>query len=166
MIDKKGRIFGKINVIDLVVVILILCLAGSVIYNVFLKKDPVVTAPEKETGKATVTLRLYNNYPEWVQGIEEGDNLIIADALTDIQVLSVSYEQSRTTTTTSDGDMLSVEHPIQVDCIIQIQGSANRDEYGVRMSDTIYRIGDSREVRTDTFYGVARVIDVQFEPAQ
>lgn len=166
MIDKKGRIFGKINIIDLVVLILILCLIGGVIYNVFFKKDEIVAAPVKETGTATITLRIYGAYPEWVETLVEGDELIIADQLTDMKIISVTHEKNLTTATTAEGEVVVAEHPFCVDCTIVVKGSASRDALGVTIMDELYRESESKVLRTSSYYGSARVLDVQFEPAQ
>lgn len=167
MIDKKGRIFGKINIIDLVVVILILCLAGSVLYNFIEKKTNQSTVVSgTESGIATITFKMYGTYPEWVEALKEGDKLIIADKVTDVEVVSVSSETAITTTTTAEGQLVAVENPMYVNCTIVVRGSASRDSLGVCIGDQLYRISDNREIRTSTFASAARVVDVQFEPAQ
>ncbi len=167
MIDKKGRIFGKINIIDLVVVILVICLAGSVFYNVFEKKvNENITVQEKENGLATITFKIYGIYPEWVETLKEGDKLIVADTVTDVEIISVVRETSKTTTTTAEGKIVVAENPMCVDCTIVVRGSANRDALGVTIMEQLYRVSDSREIRTGTFASMARVLDIQFEPAQ
>lgn len=166
MIDKKGRIFGKINIIDLVVVILVLCLAGGLIYNLFWKKDEIATDAGQKSGTATITFEIKGVGSEWVENINEGDKLIIDDTVTDVEVISVGYETSVTTATTAEGEIVAVENPTCVDCEIVVRGSASRDALGVSIMGHLYRVNDSREIRTDICTIIARVDDVQFEPAE
>lgn len=52
IIDQKGRLFGKINLLDLVVLLVILAVAGQFGYNRFLNKD----IPQATAGKDVVTV--------------------------------------------------------------------------------------------------------------
>lgn len=71
-IDKKGRLFGKLNIIDLIVIILIifgLYWAGSKVYSRYFKAE--------ETGdKYRIVLRAENVHPEMVDSIKTGYKLV------------------------------------------------------------------------------------------
>lgn len=165
MIDKKGRIFGKINIIDLVVVILVLCLLGGLIFN--LKKKEKETAPTAgETGVTTITLKLYNSYPELLTSLKVGDTLIISDSISDFKIVEMSQQKSISTVTTETGEMITAEHPLFVDCTLVIEGTATKDALGITLGDKVIHINESFEVKTSSYYGSARVLDIQFEPAQ
>ena len=71
LIDKNGRLFGKISVIDVVVVLLVVILAVALRYKAQL--------PQTSTGtvdpQITFTLWVRNQRPEILDAIHIGDGL-------------------------------------------------------------------------------------------
>ena len=74
VIDEKGRLFSKINVIDFLIILFLLCLAPAFYFGYkIVTKKPVVIAPEMEWIEIEANCRLIKLRPEVLQLISVGD---------------------------------------------------------------------------------------------
>jgi predicted protein tyrosine phosphatase len=74
VIDEKGRLFGKINIIDFLVIVFLLCLVPMFYfgYKVSTTK-PVIVSPERELIEIKANCRLIKLKPEVLKLISVGD---------------------------------------------------------------------------------------------
>lgn len=90
LIDEKGRLFGKINVIDLLVILLVLGLVPMVYYGhklyVKRKANPIVGTPEVWID-VEIYCRLSKLNPETVKLLSVGDKEINGDNKTIAEIL-------------------------------------------------------------------------------
>ena len=70
MLDEKGRLFGKINIVDLLVLILVVLLA-AVVGLKLLGKGGVLPGAEGGAATLTYTVQVNNVYPEVYDSIVE-----------------------------------------------------------------------------------------------
>lgn len=73
IIDEKGKLFGKVNVVDLAVGIIILFLICGIGYKVFFYQSKTEEVVE-EKGTAYITLRATGLVPETENYLREGEN--------------------------------------------------------------------------------------------
>lgn len=75
IIDEKGRFFGKINVIDFLVILLVLCILPAFYlgYKIMTKKPVVGVAPKKEFIEVQIDCQLIKVKPEVAKIVSVGD---------------------------------------------------------------------------------------------
>lgn len=75
IIDEKGRLFGKINIIDFFVIVFLLCLMPMFYfgYRILAKKPPIEMPEEKEFVELEIDCRFIKLEPEILKFISVGD---------------------------------------------------------------------------------------------
>lgn len=109
MIDDKGRLFGKINIVDLLV-ILVIIIAAAVLGVKFLGPDSTIAVNPKTT-HVTYKVLVESVQPEVYENIQQyiPSTLMASGELLDGQVVAVTAEPHKTNATVSaSGDMLLV----------------------------------------------------------
>lgn len=119
MIDKQGKLFGKINIIDLVVVLLVLLLAVGVLYRQ--KADNVIVNPETVTMKVVCPFV----YPDVVPSIEVGDQLVANAQPVPVYVTEKEVKPATVTVSKTDGSMVLRTNPFRKDIFLTIEGKTS-----------------------------------------
>ena len=106
MLDEKGRLFGKINIVDLLVLIL-LAMAAIMVGLKLLGKNGVLPGATASQAKITYTVQVNNVYPQVYESLrqyveqEGGDQLMASGALLNAHVVSVVSAPHQNTVTIS-----------------------------------------------------------------
>lgn len=119
MIDKEGKLFGKLNIIDLVIILGVLALLSVFVYK---HKTQAIVSPTK-----TVTLKVVCPYiyPPADEDVKVGDSLVANSALVDVMVTAKEVRPAQTTTTKPDGSMILSSNPLRKDVFLTLQGKTN-----------------------------------------
>lgn len=139
LVNEKGKLFGIINLVDLLILIAILLVAGAVGYKMLSQPVTQAIAPEKE---AEVVVRVRGAMPylvDEIMTIQEGEKLIAGNDYVNGTVKSIVAEPYVITTTTADGPIVQVTDPVKKDVLITVISSGNPDA-------PIFKIGN-QEVR-------------------
>lgn len=115
MIDDKGRIFGLINVIDLVVLLIIFIVVGGLVLR---NKNPEAV----ETRTATIKVICPYLRPEVAAQIKEGDQLLARGQLQPVYVKELRVEDANDTAPDSTGKIVLQKHPFRKDVYLTIEG--------------------------------------------
>ena len=143
MIDKNGKLFGKVNLIDLLIVVVLVAVVGFLGWRFLVKDDSGVVNTQ------TVYLRFTDTeVPSYVaEGLEAGDNVLDSTennsmgTLTDFtlgEASSYSVDELGDTVTIHRPDCYSVELTTEVD--------ATYTENGVIINGTRYAIGHTMAI--------------------
>ena len=140
LIDEKGKFFGLVNVIDLMVIILIIAIIGGIGYKMFSSKINA-NGGNITTEKEYVYVTLYASLvvPEVVENLHIGDKLVADNGFTDAEIVSIESKPAAYVTTDSTGKMVLTEHPLWKDVIVVIKEKVNP-------SSVILKVG-KQEVR-------------------
>lgn len=165
MIDKQGKLFGKINIIDFVVVLLIVAVVGVVGIKMFGGSSSEDTASAVQRGTATVTIRLSSVAPESKDYLQVGDKLIIAGQVTTLEITEVRFEEVPTTGFTDEGELVVAGNPVALNAYVTVQSEGTRNELGVTTAGVVFRANQIFEFVTDNFEALtnSRVVSVEFE---
>ncbi|MGE5417632.1 MAG: DUF4330 domain-containing protein [Acidobacteriota bacterium] len=119
MIDKEGKLFGKVNILDLVILLGVLALLSVFVYK---HKTQAIVSPTK-----TVTLKVVCPYiyPPADQNIKVGDYLVANSALVDVKVTAKEVRPALTSTTKPDGAMVLSDNPLRKDIFLTLVGKTN-----------------------------------------
>ena len=153
MIDEKGRLFGKINIVDLLVIIVVVILAVVLGMKLF-GAGGALAGPGAAT-KLTYTVRVNGVQPAVYEDIQKwipGDPLMASGSLLPGQVLAVEAQPHDAVVTldTTDGalelpleeGLLDLTFTIEVDVTNLITNEVGTQEV---------RIGKSHIVKTQHF---------------
>ena len=171
IVDEKGRLFGRINVIDLIVLVLIVAVAAVVALK-FLGKDAGIPGDNSTTQiEYTVKVPLvqesvYEAVKAQVEAGGEGAQLMADGAMLDAYVLDVSSEPNLVPVEMEDGTVVLSAQPGYVCANFTIRATiTNPITQAVGTQEV--RIGKSHIVKTKTFELVNGIIQTcePVEPA-
>ena len=139
MIDEKGRLFGKINLVDLLVLIVVVILA--VVLFLKLTGEGGALAGPAQTSKLTYTVRVDGVYPAVYEDMQKwipGDPLMASGELLPGRIVAVEaqpHQDTATLNTTNgvlilpqEGDLLDLTFTIEVDITNRVTSEVGTQE--------------------------------------
>ena len=116
MLDRQGRLFGRISIIDLAIILAVIL----VIAGVFYRGRGTEVAVTAKTVQLKVVCPFV--YPDVVPNIKVGDQLVANNQLVPVYIRKVEVKQAATTVSKPDGSMILTENPFRKDIFLVIEG--------------------------------------------
>ncbi len=160
VIDEKGKVFGKINIIDMAIILLVVALFAGVGYKLFFQKNNGVSEQPTKKEKVEVSFLVKGCTPEIKDSIKKGDKLIVNNQLSDAEVTAVEVSNSKTTTVDEKGNLSVAENPLVVDLKINVNILGDVSEAGVTFNDEMIKVNADFILETMSFYANAKIIEV------
>lgn len=138
LIDNKGKLFGKISVVDILIIVIIIGALAGVAYK--LKKSNVVT-PLATTSTIQTVLYTDATTESSAKAIKEGDT--VKDKVTGAElgkVVKIETGPSVIYGIDSAGKVVASEKPGYVSLKITVQGKGNYDSMGATFGSSNYYI--------------------------
>jgi hypothetical protein len=135
LLDEKGKLFGKISIIDIGVLLLIIALLGGAYYKFFIV-DKGNNAAKFDTLEYKILVRAVRQYT--VDAIETGAD--IYDVKTDSPMGKIVNKEVLPATeqlTKADGTMVIAEKPGRFNVLVTIQVPGVETEHGFRANGRI-----------------------------
>lgn len=149
IINEKGRLFGIINPVDLVILLVVLLAAAGIGVKVFGAAEAAV---EKDMVMATVTVQCRGAMPEIVAGIQNsnpvGQTLLSNNATTQGTIKSVAYSDYMNIATTDKGEFLYKVDPIRKNLTFTIEAPVDRASNAPSIGAQEIRVGASFSIKT------------------
>lgn len=157
--DKKGKLFGIINIIDLIVVLLVALLVYGGVTR--LKESPVA---EADTKKALVTVEISNVRQATVDGVIVGDKLYHYDKGTLFgTIVDMEVEPYKEAVETGDGNLVLAEVPEKYVVTLTVEAEAKDSESVVVIGGEHTRIGTQFRLKNKNIAVWATVMKVELE---
>lgn len=156
LIDKKGRLFGLINVIDLLVIILVMVVVAR--FAIKANQKPLANVEKK----LEVVLLVKDVRDATANVIKEGD--IVRETKTNNllgSVTKVEVKPAETLVNTADGRILKVQHPVLKDVYITLEGTGTVGENAIVLGGTEIRIGTTLQVKTNIYSVASTVMEIK-----
>lgn len=152
--DEKGRVFGKINLLDLTAVIMIISLLPMAYFG--------HKALSRKDGRAAnwveVEVKLFNVIPEVVSALKEGDEEFDAGgALTGRIEKIVSIKPAEVLVDFNGSTVIASEHPSKKDVLIRLKMLCVKRAGVLFHNGAQIKIGNEIVVSTD-LYNVKGII--------
>lgn len=146
LVDAKGRLFGIINVIDLLVVILVI---GAALVVAWPRLSHQITIDQGRP----VRVVLYVDYvkPDVAQAVKVGDQMSVVSGGPLGPVTDVKVQPLRVVTTKDDGARVVVEDPYYKEVYITIEGKGQLGRGTAKVGGNEMLVGDVIKVHTDNF---------------
>ena len=160
LMDEKGRLFGKISIVDIGVLLLIAVLIGGVYYKFFMV-DKDQNAAKFDTIEYKVLVEEVRQ--QSVDAIEIGADIYDVKTnspmgrITDIEVLPATDQLTK-----ADGTMVIAEKPERFNVLITIRVPGIETKYGFRANGRMDINRESQQVMdTRMIEMVAKIVDVK-----
>ncbi len=160
LLDEKGRLFGKISIIDIGVLLLIVALLGGVYYKFFMV-DKDNNAAKFDTLEYKILVEEVRH--QSVDAIEVGAD--IYDVKTDSpmgKIISKEVLPATDQLTKADGTMVIAEKPERFNVLVTIQVPGVETEYGYRAHGRLDLNRESQQVLDTRMIMVeTKIVDVK-----
>lgn len=163
IIDDKGKLFGFINYLDLIVLLIVLLLAGKffILDNDENSKDFLKTQSDKEI--------LLTYYVEGVKDIsvssvKEGDLFRDVETKNVLgEVMKVEVSQNKIQTSDRDGNVIYSEVPDRYDIMITLKCRGNISQKDIKVSNVDVQIGRSMLIESKLIRFMSVVHGIEYE---
>jgi hypothetical protein len=144
-IDKKGRVLGKVNIMDLSIILFILLLAGGAYYMFFGGSDKQVT----ETTRVVYEFEITNVNKDFVEAITPGDP--IRDNIRGSELGTVVSKTSKQATMLNEdlinGRYVIAEVPDAYDVVITLEGEASITPANILVGGAEVKVGKKFSIK-------------------
>jgi len=152
VINEKGKLFGIINVVDLMCLLIIVLLAAGIGWKVL---GPQVQATVAPTATMTSTFRIRGTQAYTLEELERnnlvGQQLVMGTGYVDAYITDVEYVPYRVQVTTDDGTIVDAEDPIKKDVIITVESKIASGAPVLKIGTQEVRAGRTFTLKTRTF---------------
>lgn len=158
MIDQKGKLFGKVNVIDFFVVLLIVVLGVGVVYKVATGGQGGALENGREIH---YVVQAKDILPEVTQTLQEGDQLFIGDDTVQAWVEKIEDQPAKYFASTADGKLVEQESPTNKDALITIRAVVADNDKFPKLGVQVILVGWDFTIKTKTAYVKGVVVDIK-----
>ncbi len=158
LIDKKGKILGLINIIDLLVILLVVAVVGRFTMKQNQRSAGVVTR------NIEVVLHVKEVRDATADVIEVGD--IVKETKTNGvlgKVTNVRVEPSDTLVETADGKVVVYPNPVYKDIYITVLGSGSAGENAIVLGSNEIRVGTTLQLKTNLYSVTSTVMKIDLQ---
>ncbi|MBR6555826.1 MAG: DUF4330 domain-containing protein [Clostridia bacterium] len=149
LINEKGRLFGIINPVDLVILLVILLAVGGIGWKVL---GAAESKAETDLVNATVVVHIRGAMNEVVEGIEKADpvgqTLLSNNATTQAVIKSVAYTDYVAVGVNDDGQHVITTDPMRKDIFFTITAPVDRASNAPSIGVQEIRVGATFSVKT------------------
>ncbi len=168
MLNKEGKVFGKINIIDLFVVVLIaivIIAAGLVgVRKYESTQASKISGVENKVTTMYVTVQGEGVIGEIGENFIVGDNLVVGNVLlSDEEVVAVSIEPFKKYTHTADGELVLFDHPYLKTVEVVVKGKQNPNNVEWKINGKEARVGNMVFIKTRKALLSGRITNIEFK---
>lgn len=159
-IDKNGKIFGKISVIDLVVILVALLLIASLCYSKF-STSGSTAAVNKQVEYSTM-IKVYSILDNQREPFSVGDNIYSNEGSLIGKITKIDKQNTVNKMKLYDGTYIDFAHPEYYDYYVTIEGSGSLTDKGVFAGSSLALIPSNNILISSRYYdGNAVVLSVE-----
>ncbi len=164
LINEKGKLFGLINIIDLVILVCVILVLVALVYKFAAPAATDVIAPKSDM-YVTMRVRGAMDYLDAeVMKLAPGTRLIAgSDYIADAEVVSVESLPYLAAVTTADGKVITAEDPQKSDLIITVRAKQNKNDPILKIGTQEIRLGRGFIFKTQTVEVNAIIETVEFD---
>jgi len=140
LMDEKGRLFGKLNIIDLLVAVVILAVIGGACY-MLLGRSPTTSGVVAEQKDLYITVRCQLAPLSAADNLKQGDRLVSKTSFADGVIDSVTASDNVYFAVNSDGQGVLTTNPLYKDLVVVLKGRGSPSDAIVRIGGQEMRIG-------------------------
>lgn len=152
ILDEKGRLFGKINIVDFLIAFAVIMSIGAIAVMLFATPIKEAVAPSV---KMTSTYRIRGASTFLQAELEQspilGERLIAGNEYVDAYIVDVKTEPYVTQITTADGQIVNAVDPVKMDYIVTVESSITANTPILKIATQEVRAGRTFILKTRYF---------------
>ena len=158
LIDSKGKVFGLINIIDLLAILLIVAVVGRFTLKQNQKsagavaKNIEVVVHVKEVRDATANVVKVGDIVK-----ETKSNAVLG------KVTNVEIKPSDTLVETSDGRVVVCPNPVYKDMYITVVGSGSAGDNAIVLGSNVISVGTTLQLKTNMYSVTSTVMSIKVQ---
>ncbi len=164
ILDEKGRLFRKVNIVDLLVLLIVLLAVFGIFWKLLGPSVKTAVAPEV---KMTAVLRLRGASPFLVKELETNDQvgkkLVAGNDYTSATITKVTFEPYVIQATTADGTVVDATDPSKKDVMITIECMVPKNTAVPKVANQEIRAGRTFTLKTIDFESAPIIESVRFD---
>ena len=138
LVDKNGRVFGKINILDFIAILVMVALVALIFVKVFNKPLSNLASQQEEQVKVQVKVQVVGN-KGYFDVVQVGDKLAEGKKYLDGSVTEVELLPVEVSNLDQEGNTVISEDPLQQKAVVTFEAT-------VAYEDNCYKLG-SQELR-------------------
>ena len=158
IVNEKGKLFGLINVVDLVILVAVVCLAGAIVWQLAGDKVSDAISPEVEM---TTVMKVPGTPPELVEEALRqdlvGQHLVSGGVVLDAYISDVWVEDYIKQQPTDDGRVVDALIPSQKTLCFEIKSMVPQNTATPKIGSQEVRSGMTFILKTQTFSSTANI---------
>ncbi|HZK01839.1 MAG TPA: DUF4330 domain-containing protein [Anaerovoracaceae bacterium] len=161
--NEKGKLFGLINVVDLLILVAVIAIVGAIGMQLFGQKINDVVSPQVEL---TADVVIIGTPPRLVEEILRqdlvGEKLVSGNEYMNAEISDVWLEDYVVQAVRSDGIIVDAKDPSKKDVVIRIKTSVAKGTPSPKIGSQELRAGRTYILKTQTFEcsGTIRYVDI------
>ncbi len=163
LIDEKGKLFGKLNIVDLVVVVVIVAIVATVVVR-FTSSKLNANGLNPATPDQYCYITAYSSLqvPEVAEALKVGDHIVNSGKYTDAEIVDIKVEPAAYVGVNSEGEAVYSEHPLWKDITVVIREKIDPSNVTIKVGGQEARVGYSYIIKTQTVEANAKIRGVEF----
>jgi hypothetical protein len=151
IVNEKGKLFGLVNIVDLLVLLFILAVAAGIAWKIFGNQIKEIAAP---TAEVTYTVRIKDVSPEIYEELKDMEfpqQLVTSSGpVADAHLTNVEAVPTEVRVVTEDGKILTVVDESKTDIICTVNAKIN-NSHVIKLGTQEVQLGKSHIVKTKLF---------------
>ena len=152
LINEKGKLFGVINVVDLLVLLAAIAVVIGVGHKLFATQITEIASPQVPM---TVTVRVRGATPFLVAEVQRnsqvGKQIVSGNSYTNAVITDMQIEDYVQQVTTADGQIVNATDPSKKDIVFTIETTVSKDTASPSIGTQEIRAGRTMIVKTNDF---------------
>lgn len=164
LINEKGKLFGVINIVDLIILLMVVAMVGAVATQVLGSKVQSAIAPQVD---CTMEVSIIGTAPRLLREIErqdlKGEKLVSGNEYLSAYIEDVWFEDYITQAVRDDGIIVDAVDPSKKDVIVKIKTQVPKGTASPKIGSQEMRAGRTYIVKTQTFEcsGTIRYVEIE-----
>lgn len=149
IINEKGKLFGLVNIIDLITILLIIALVLGAFYK--FKGNSINVIGTNNTKEMEYVVRLNPNYEDYFKQLNVGDKLVRDKRVLDASITDINIQDYYESIADENGEISLQKHPLFKEAFITIKATVTDKDPIFKLGEQEIRVGCSNFVRTKFF---------------
>ena len=164
LIDEKGKIFGKLNIIDIIVVLVIIAVvAAAGIRLTSSKRNIDGLNPLDEDKYCYITVFSSLQVPEVGENLKVGEHVAAGGKLTDAEIVDVKSEPAAYVGTDAAGKAVLSEQPLWKDVTVVIKEKIDPSSVVLKVGGQEARVGYNYIIKTQSVEANGRIRNIEWK---
>jgi hypothetical protein len=167
IINEKGKLFGIINIVDLLILVVVILVAGAIVWQLLGSKVSDAISPQEEL---TAVVVIAGAHPDLVEEVMRqdlvGDKMVSGNEYLGAYISDVWLDDYVEQIETADGRLVDAVDPTKKDIFMEIKTTVAADTASPKIGSQEIRAGKTFIVKTQTFECSGIIYYVQIGDAE